>query len=388
MSMGKYLRCFTLFFICMCLLTGCWDRRELEERASVLAIAIDQAEENENLYKITVQIPIPIKIAGSSGQGGGSNADAVKIMSVTGRTVTDASNNLQMRLNQRLFLGHTRVLALSEEIAKEGIQDIMDGFRREPQIRRLLWPIVVKGKASTLLEVKPGLEQIPVVFLMGLIENGMKLGRIPDQTLGDYFNQTSNVTMEPFLNYVEASKKEVSWKGVAVFRGHKMVGILNRVQSWALIQLRNEKPGGDIVIALPNTKNGYVSFRPHFAKKKLMIQEQGNTKSKGSESFSATYHCELQGDIVELTEDLKIPPEQFIVQMQALIKKEMEERAKKLLLQLQKQYNSDILKLGLTLRAKHYHEYWKKHNWKEDFRDFPIRVTYTIKLRRLGMEMQ
>ncbi|UED73520.1 Ger(x)C family spore germination protein [Brevibacillus sp. DP1.3A] len=376
--MGKSFRYFALLIICTILLTGCWDRRELEERASVLAIAIDQDEKDENLYKMTVQIPIPIKIAGSSGKGGGSGADAVKIMSVTGRTVTDAANNLQMRLNQRLFLGHTRVLALSEEIARKGIQDIMDGFRREPQIRRLLWPIVVKGKASTLLEIKPRIEPIPVVFLMGLIENGMKLGRIPDQTLGDYFNQTSNLTMEPFLNYVEASKNEVSWKGVAVFRGHKMMGILDHLQTWALLQLRNEKPGGDIVIALPKTKNGYVSFRPHFAKKKVTIQDD----------FSATFHCELQGDIVELTEDLHIPPEQFVTQMQALIKKEMENRAKKLLQQLQKQYNSDILKLGLTLRAKHYHDYWKTHDWKKDFRDFPIRVKYTIKLRRLGMEMQ
>ncbi|MED1780317.1 Ger(x)C family spore germination protein [Brevibacillus fortis] len=376
--MGKFLRYFALLIVCTSLLTGCWDRRELEERASVLAIAIDQDEDDENLYKMTVQIPIPIKIAGSSGKGGGSGADAVKIMSVTGRTVTDAANNLQMRLNQRLFLGHTRILALSEEIARKGIQDIMDSFRREPQIRRLLWPIVVRGKASTLLEIKPRIEPIPVVFLMGLIENGMKLGRIPDQTLGDYFNQTSNLTMEPFLNYVEASKNEVSWKGVAVFRGHKMMGILDHLQTWALIQLRNEKPGGDIVIALPKTKNGYVSFRPHFAKKKVTIQDD----------FSATFHCELQGDIVELTEDLHIPPEQFVTQMQALIKKEMENRAKKLLQQLQKQYNSDILKLGLTLRAKHYHDYWKTHDWKKDFRDFPIRVKYTIKLRRLGMEMQ
>ncbi|BAH42610.1 spore germination protein [Brevibacillus brevis NBRC 100599] len=376
--MGKSLRYFALLIICTILLTGCWDRRELEERASVLAIAIDQDEKNENLYKMTVQIPIPIKIAGSSGKGGGNNADAVKIMSVTGRTVTDASNNLQMRLNQRLFLGHTRILAVSEEVARKGIQDIMDSFRREPQIRRLLWPIVVRGKASTLLEIKPRIEPIPVVFLMGLIENGMKLGRIPDQTLGDYFNQTSNLTMEPFLNYVEARNNEVSWKGVAVFRGHKMVGILDHVQSWVLLQLRNKKPGGDIVIPLPKTKNGYVSFRPHFVKKKVIIHK----------SSSATYQCELQGDIVELTENLKIPPEQFILQMQALIKKEMENRAKKLLQQLQKQYNSDILKLGLTLRAKHYQDYWKTHNWKQDFKDFPIRVTYTIKLRRLGMEMQ
>ncbi|MGK5508754.1 Ger(x)C family spore germination protein [Brevibacillus formosus] len=376
--MGKSFRYFALLIISTILLTGCWDRRELEERASVLAIAIDQDEKNENLYKMTVQIPIPIKIAGSSGKGGGNNADAVKIMSVTGRTVTDASNNLQMRMNQRLFLGHTRILAVSEEIARKGIQDIMDSFRREPQIRRLLWPIVVKGKASTLLEIKPRIEPIPVVYMMGLIENGMKLGRIPDQTLGDYFNQTSNLTMEPFLNYVEARKNEVIWKGVAVFRGHKMVGILDHMQSWILLQLRNEKPGGDIVIPLPKTKNGYVSFRPHFVKKKVIIHK----------SSSATYQCELQGDIVELTENLKMPAEQFILQMQALIQKEMENRAKKLLQQLQKQYNSDILKLGLTLRAKHYQDYWKTHNWKKDFRDFPIHVTYTIKLRRLGMEMQ
>lgn len=384
MSMAKSEKLLTLLLVSMLLfITGCWDRRELEERTSVLAIAIDRAESDEQLYQLTVQIPIPIKIAGSSGQGGGGNADAVKIMSVTGRTVADAANNLQMRLNQRLFLGHTRVLAVSEEIARKGIQDIMDNFRREPQIRRLMWPIVVKGKASSLLEIKPDLAQIPVVFLMDLIENGSKMGTIPDQTLGDYFNQTSNKTMEPFLNFVEASKKEVTWKGVAVFRGHKMVGTLDRIQTWSLLQLRDKKKGGDIIIPLPGTKEGYVTFRPHFVAKKLKIV-QANAK----EALHATFHCEVQGDIVELTEDLHISPEKFIVQMQALIKKELENRAKKMLGSLQKQYNSDILKLGLSLRATHYRDYWETHDWNEDFKDFPIHVIYTIKLRRLGMEMQ
>ncbi|GIO04698.1 hypothetical protein J31TS6_07260 [Brevibacillus reuszeri] len=389
--MAKSVRCFVLLMVClipMLLVTGCWDRRELEERTSVLAIAIDRAETNREHYQLTVQIPIPIKIAGSSGKGGGSNSDAVKIMSVTGRTVSDAANNLQMRLNQRLFLGHTRVLAISEDIAKQGIQDIMDNFRREPQIRRLMWPIIVKGKASTLLEIKPELAQIPVVFLMDLVENGSKMGTIPDQTLGDYFNQTSNKTIEPFMNLVEASKKDVSWKGIGVFRGHKMIGQLDREQTWSMLQLRNEKKGGDVIIPLPNTKDGYVTFRPHFVKKRLHIDKAKANTGGSSSSLVATYHCELQGDIVELTENMKVSPEKFILQMQALIKKEMESRAKKMLQPLQKQYNSDILKLGLTLRALHYRDYWETHNWKEDFKDFPIRVIYTIKLRRLGMEMQ
>ncbi|RNB56972.1 Ger(x)C family spore germination protein [Brevibacillus gelatini] len=368
--------------VCVFLLTGCWDRRELEERTSVLAIAVDMVEGHEGLYRLTVQIPIPLKIAGSSGQGGG-NADAVKIMSVTGRTILDANNNLQIRLNQKLFLGHTRVLAVSEEVARKGIRDIMDTFRREPQIRRLLWPIVVKGEAATLLRFKPQLGQIPVVFLMDLIENGAKMGTIPDQTLGDYFSQTSNKAMQPFLNYVEASTTEVRWRGVAVFSDHKMVGTLNAVQSWSFLQLRNEERGGDVIIPLPGTNNGYVTFRPHFVKTRLDLKRR---KNKGP--HAAMFSCELEGDIVEVTAVMKMPPEEFIRQMQRLIKKEMDKRAKKLFHQLQKEYNSDVLKLGLALRAHHYRDYWQKHDWKKDFKNFPIDVDYTIKIRRLGMEMQ
>ncbi|MGG0935208.1 Ger(x)C family spore germination protein [Brevibacillus centrosporus] len=388
--MAKHWCRFAVLLVFVTMLTGCWDRRELEERTSVLAVAVDIVEGREDLYKMTVQIPIPIKIAGSSGQGGGGNSDAVKIMSVTGRTVTDAANNLQLRLNQKLFLGHTRVLAISEEVAKRGIQDIMDGYRREPQIRRLMWPIIVKGEAASLLKIKPQLAQIPVVFLMDLIENGAKMGTIPDQTLGDYFNQTSNKSMEPFLNYVQASESEVRWKGIAVFRGHKMVGAINDIQSWSLLQLRNKQRGGDVIIPLPGEQGGFVTFRPHFVKTKLKLNDShslGNQK-KSNHQHSATFYCELQGDIVEVTKDLHIPPEEFIKKMQTLIKKEMENRAKKLFTQLQKDYNSDILRIGLALRAHHYRDYWEKHDWKKEFKDFPVEAVYTIKIRRLGMEMQ
>ncbi|MGG1661864.1 Ger(x)C family spore germination protein [Brevibacillus sp. NRS-1366] len=378
----------TVLLVCLSLLTGCWDRRELEERTSILAIAIDMVEGRSDLYKLTVQIPIPIKIAGSSGKGGGGNADAVKIMSVTGRTILDANNNLQLRLNQKLFLGHTRVLAISEKVARKGIGDIMDSFRREPQIRRLMWPIVVEGEAATLLKFKPQLAQIPVVFLMDLIENGAKMGTIPDQTLGDYFNQTSNKTMQPYLNYVQASATEVRWKGVAVFRGHKMVGALNDIQTWSLLQLRNKERGGDVIIPLPNTDNGFVTFRPHFVKKKLELKGSHIAGQKNHGGHAATFVCELQGDIVEVTTNLHLPPEKFITQMQGLIKKEMEGRARKLFRQLQKDYNSDLLKLGLALRAHHYRDYWEKHDWEKDFKNFPSDVVYTIKIRRLGMEMQ
>jgi len=375
----------SLFLVCLTVLTGCWDRRELEERASVLAIAIDAGGEDEERYRLTVQIPIPIKIAGSSGQGGGGNEDAVKVMSVTGRTITDATNNLQLRLNQRLFLGHTRVVAISEEIARAGIEDILDMFRREALIRRLLWPIIVKGEASSLLEIKPELAQIPVVFIMDLVENGRKMGTIPDKTLGDYLNETSNESMQPFLNYVEATKREVKWIGTAIFHDHKMVGSLTPIQTWSLLQLRDEKRGGDVIMPLPGHENAYVTFRPRFVDTNLTIHPN---KYKGS-GLEAVLSCEVQGDIMEYVPgNVRFAsPEQFIEVMQKELKQEMETRAKHVIQKLKK-HNSDVLKLGLHLRSYHFRDYWIHHDWNKAFKDFPIRVEYTIKLRRLGMEMQ
>ncbi|MFO7291060.1 MAG: Ger(x)C family spore germination protein, partial [Bacillota bacterium] len=63
-------RLFNLFawVLVMGLLTGCWDRREIEQRSFVFAMAID---EHPKGVEVSVQIPIPIMIVGSGGGVGG-----------------------------------------------------------------------------------------------------------------------------------------------------------------------------------------------------------------------------------------------------------------------------------------------------------------------------
>jgi len=369
-----------LLLMAVLLLTGCWDRRELEERVSILAIGIDRVPENKHLLKISVQIPIPIKIAGSGGQGGGSSESAVQIMYVTGRSMGDAWNKLQERLNQRIFLGHTRIVAISEEVAREGLQGILDSFRRDPQIRRLLWPIVVKGEASRLLEIRPKMVQIPAVYLMELIENGTKTGMFADQTLGNFFIETSNRALNPYLNYVSVEENEVNWKGLAVFRDYKMAGILEDMPAWVVLQIGEKKRGGDIIVPLSKGK-GYATFRPHFVQTKLEILHQRNR-------HAAVYRVELQGDIVETTVESDVKQGDYVQEMQRLVKEEMQKRAARTIRRLQQDFRSDILKLGQALRAYHYRDYWVKHDWHKEFPDFPVRVEYLVKIRRLGMEMK
>ncbi|WP_400164270.1 Ger(x)C family spore germination protein [Brevibacillus sp. TJ4] len=381
----KLLLC--LLILATSLLSGCWDNRELEERNAVLGIALDLVEiDGEEQYKMTVQIPIPIKIAGSSGEGGGGNENAVKIVSGIGRTVMEASRSLQLRLNQQLFVGHTRILAVSEKLARRGLSDIMDSFRRDPMIRRLMWTVVVKGRAATLLEIRPQLSQIPVIFQMEQIENGIRMGTIPDQSLGEYFNDSASKVAQPFLNYVEASQNELKWRGVAVFREDRMVGTLTPVETWTLMRLRNKRRGGMEVVPIPGTENEFITFRPKFMETKITFQKNDN--APGDTNITATFHCEVKGDLLESTgQKGGLTHSREITELEGIIKQEMERRAHEVVGKVQKEFNSDVLRLGLKLRAQHYHDYWKHHDWNEDFKDFPIRIVYTIKLQRLGMAM-
>ncbi|WP_019120047.1 Ger(x)C family spore germination protein [Brevibacillus massiliensis] len=379
-------RCWIALLLALSLLLGgCWDRRELEERTSVLGMGIDLAKGKPNLLKVTVQIPIPIKIAGSGGQTGGKGGGSpVRVMSSTGHTVLEAISNLQKRLNQKIFIGHARVVAVSEEVARRGLREITDGFRRDPEMRRLLWPIVVKKDAAHLLKVKPKLEQIPIVYIMDMIESGTKTGSIPDQTLGNFYIQDSSRTMQPYLNYMVTHNDEIIWKGVAVFREDKMVGVLPELQTWVLNQLRDNKTGGDIVIAVPGKKGAYITVRPHFVRTKLKLEQAGNQTG----SLQARYVCRLQCDLLEATFPLDFKDNGIIHKYEQIIRQEMEKRAAKLINMLQKDFKSDILKLGLAIHGHHYRDYWVSHNWVEEFPRFPISVQYDVHIRRIGMKMK
>jgi hypothetical protein len=152
------------------------------------------------------------------------------------------------------------------------------------------------------------------------------------------------------------------------------------------MQLRNKRGGGLEVVPIQVKENDFIVFRPSFIDTNITIERKRN--APGESEFSATYYCEVEGELVESTGGRRILTEnREIEELQQVIKKEMEKRSNKMVEKLQKKYNSDILKLGLKLRAQYYHEYWKHHEWDEEFKDFPIRVVYTVKLRRLGMEM-
>jgi spore germination protein KC len=378
----KSVACFLTVLTCMILLSGCWDYMDLERRTSVLAIGIDRDKSNPKHYLVTIQIPIPKSIMG--GKGGTKGEQAVSVMSATGTTLNEAVSNMQKRLNQTEFYGHTRIVVFSEEVAREGLGNLLDALRRDPQIRRLLWPMVVKGSAKELLLANPKIEQIPTVFIVDLFQSGVKRGLYPNITLGEFYNDVSDTSAEAGMNYVEGKGAEFKWRGFAVFNKDRMIGILDDKEVWSLLQLREEKVAGEIDVpcssSTPGKEKKFITYRPKTIRVKKSFTPKGD-------SFQAVYNVRLEGDIIESQCDIDFTKISNIERLQKELAQQMESSAKLLISKLQKKLQVDELKLGSYARGKA-PDWWDAEKWKKSFPEGEIKVSYDVNIRRTGMEMK
>lgn len=366
---------FCLVLIFLILLSGCWDMREIEERTSVVAIGVDKGE-GENELRVSVQIPVPINITGGKG-GGGGGGESVQVVSANGRTFIDAFRKLQMKVNQELFYGHTRIIVFSEEVARGGIKDIIDGLRREPQVRRLLWPIIIREKdAEDLLNFRPKLEQVPTVFLMSMIKGQSAAERLPGTTLGDVYIDLSNSTKQPRMIAIEMkNKEEVEVSGLAVFRGDRLVGFLDDIETMDWLRLTQKKDGGKFSIDIDD--DSYVSMRPED-----IITDFNFSYEDGKVIVDIL--CEFNGSLIEATEPVNLDKRENMRKIEQKIEEDLEKRSMKMIHKVQKDFQSDILNLGEKLKAYHY-DIWKRVNWETEFPNAEINVKYKVDIVRTGM---
>lgn len=137
------------------LLTGCWNYRELNQLAITTGIAVDK--ENDN-YKITIMIANSKKSSSSDS----SITPSAAVYDGTGQTIYEAFKDTSLSVSKQIYLSHIDVLVLSEEIAKNNLNDVIDFLFRYPQTRNNFYLVLAKDKkASDILKVTTPIETFP-----------------------------------------------------------------------------------------------------------------------------------------------------------------------------------------------------------------------------------
>lgn len=92
------------------LLSGCWERKELNEIAFVLGMGLDKSESG---YKVTMQVVIPSSISSqTAGGAGGGGGVPVVVSSFTVPTIYEADRQYTLISSRTSYKGHIRVLVI------------------------------------------------------------------------------------------------------------------------------------------------------------------------------------------------------------------------------------------------------------------------------------
>lgn len=264
---------------------GCWDKRELEDQAFVMSLAIDKGETCKFLWSF--RIAIPRQMAGGQGGGGGGGGGKTNtVVSVEANTLFDALNLLNTFIDRKANMMHAKIVIIGEKLAKQGNLPLQSLIRYR-EIRRTLFVLVAKGKAKDIfLKHKPSLEQNPAKFFEEIAANRSYTGLSPKSQLHDFLMRTQSLDQQPVTMLVGLSrglpKKKAKLQGdaapyisgevprvgdtptevigSAVFKDGKMVGTLTGSETRATEMVTGEFMRGFVGVPDPLVPGQFVSL--------------------------------------------------------------------------------------------------------------------------------
>ena len=372
------------------ILTACWDLKDINRRVLVIGLGIDLADRTEtenyeytSMIKLTAQVAIPEKLSGGAGQPLSTGAEAVWNVSAIGRNVSMAYVNLQQRLQDELFIGHTRVVVISEDLAREGLSRYMNFFRNNPEFRRLSYLLISENKAEDLLNTFPKTANVQAMYLMNLIEDEIQRQTMPDIPFIETAIRGVTRGIDPIAILVSNDKETgiIKYSGLAVFRGDQMVGKLDVEETWSYLQLAEGKLGGLEVVRDVEGELGRISIVFKNLKRKIrpLVTEKGNFRFK----------CKLNVEGIIFSQEVptSYDREIYIDQLENRVSVELKKELETVFYKVQQKYNADIFGFGELVRAYLPEEWQKIDNWREEFKKAELEVEVETKIRRSGMHM-
>jgi spore germination protein KC len=364
------------------LLSGCWDRTEVNDLALIVGLGIDQKKDGQIM--VTVELIVP-KAAGGGGQilgGGGGMGTMVK--SGTGTTVADAISNLQEKLPRRVFWGHTKVIVFGEKAAKAGIRQHLDFLSRNPQARLRSDVLVSKGTAKSVLELIPPIEQSSSEVLRELSESKLLLRVTIKEALQMLSGDTGALAL-PMVKILppEKGKKDLETiafiQRTAIFKKDKMIGDINDQLTRGVLWLRDEIKRANITVS-PKGEKGNITATMIRAHTEFVPKYE---KGKWKMIVKVT----TEDDIILNGTKLDLLNPKYAKMVEKELENATNKRIRDALKKVQKEMKADIFEFAEIFHRKYPREWNRvKNRWEEIFPTVEVVVKTKVYVRRPGID--
>ncbi|OKP95457.1 Ger(x)C family spore germination protein [Paenibacillus sp. P46E] len=362
------------------LTTGCWDRKEMDDLALVMASGVDLLEDGQ--LEVTLQIALPSGMPSTLKAGAGGQKPVV-VISAKGKDSLEAIDRLQQQMSRYIYFGHREVFIIGEQYAKHGVNQVLDMFSRFPESRYNSFVVTAYGcSAKEILNEMYPLELIPGLGISKIQASKSSFSIKMDEFMNALSTQgISPVTAAIRVMNKDSEKETFAIDHAAVYLGSKLKGFLQQNELEMLRWWIGENYRmGFTVRAQPEDDqyNGTVSAQTLKSRVKVStVMKNGNPQA--SVSFHTTVRVTANDSRLDLNkvEDKKNIEELFSNNVKA--------RIEQMVSHLQKELKSDVLGIGDEVHVEHPYE-WKKikDQWNDIFPDVPVSIKVDVDIERMG----
>ncbi|MET3507931.1 Ger(x)C family spore germination protein [Halalkalibacter oceani] len=388
----KKKRMMILLLILLVMLSGCWNRRELNELAISHAMGIEKTEAGE--FRVTVQVINPSAIAMQ--EPGTGTYTPVVVYSETGMTMFEALRRLTMTVPRKIYESYTQVVVIDEELAKEGIIEALDFLVRDHEFRTDFYFLIARNaRPSDVLEVLTVIDKLPANEMhQSLRASQSSWGASKTIEIDQLLTELAGKGIEAAITGViiegdpdvggelEALEESelpalLSFKQMAVFSRDRLIGWLNERESIGLNYAQNNITSTIVNVACPTAEDSFIGVELLRTKAKLRTE-----MNNGNPSGTVTIKAEAQLGNVQcsidtatghsLAEIEKRTSEQIATEVEQSIAKAQELKA-------------DVFGFGKELYQQRPKE-WKsvESDWNERFATMDVEVDVEVTLIGTG----
>ena len=369
------------------LLTGCWSSHEVNTLGLTVAIGIDKSE---NGYLISEQVINPKAIASNR-----VNVDSpVTVFSAEGVNIQETVTRLTTLTSRKIYSSHLRMVILSEDIAKEGIGDIIDYLLRYHEYRTDFYFAIAKGfTAKEILTILTPTETIPGIAMFNRLKTSyeewaptkaVQIVELANELMAEGINPVINgieiVGDDVKTDSTDVLKKtgdyeKLQFTELGAFDRDKLVGWLNE----------NEAKGYNFVCGTVKHTSGYaeengveLSYDVLKASSKIKAAVEDNQPK-------IDVYIEAETKVVGVKGDLDVSKIENLETIEKMAEVRLKDICEASVKKAQQELKTDIFGFGERVHDKD-PAYWKsvKDNWNEVFSAMPVTIHVTLKVIATG----
>ncbi|GKV56587.1 germination protein GerC [Sporosarcina sp. NCCP-2222] len=388
----------------LALLSGCWDKIELEERGYAVVLGLDKSEE-DHMVDVTFQIENPQ--VGSTSQSVAQNEPPSDILTITATDIISAKELANSIVSREIDLSQLQTIIIGEEFARSDyFNNIIGSSVRDPEIRRKMMLIVSKEKASEFIHSNHSkLETRPHKYYSFMRDRWKDTGYVPLSDLNRYFQRTANAL---FLVIYASTEKEPEIRkssdnykagqvpqeagdpaqmiGSAVFQNGKMIGTLTGEETRYVLLLRKKSIANHYVDSFkdPIDNDRKISVR--------LLKEKKTTVKVDVEKANPEVRVHVP-ITVQVLSSPSLHNYAYTKERQRMLKEEIHEDLHAKIMQLIKKTQEEFggepfIWFQLARREFWTMDAYEDYDWQKKYRNADIQVELDITIESFGSQLK